>query len=813
MADFSDLFNQYMGARIGQATGAFTDPTGYLTNTVYGDLGLDNPDQVGNTKPKTTTIKHNDDGSKEITNKYEMPAVDYSLNKTTNPYSTMSAPGEASYSTQQQPVVPVAPDQNAAETARLAQQEQFAQGVPQAPVQQPEPQGVPRSMSGVPQTGAGMFPQGAQPIPTQALAPDLTAAIQKNETGGLANPNAAVGAAGERGAMQVLPTTSRDPGFGVKPAQDNSPEELNRVGRDYYTAMQQRYNDPVLAAAAYNAGPGTMDKAIARSQAEGGHPMAYMPAATQDYAGKFAQTIGYKPGQTNAENPAVTRPWIVEGTGLHMPGHEINKELDIVNAAKGNPEELHKIAYNPATPPMLAKIAIDDLTGYYDAIKAQQKAEKVVTSAATGDTKATNELMRDLRKENEEGSYVKAYLFARLGLTDLARNEQQKLGAGSQTSIASLDGQQYAVRLDGQGNITKAYDSSGAAVPDSTIAKLQSNYAGIKGAQAHTATFKDKDTGELYVQQTMGGGQTRIVNMATGVPFQGKTSNLMAYGIGADVERKNVEQLQTLRNRLLNEPNIDAAKELAKFNALNGTNYNYSQVINAQPAMTAPVGGAPTTPGITQAPTAQAFGTQAPAQPSVAQPQAAATAPGVVPGPAGVSTAASSRLIPVPAQPAPGESPTAFAARRNQVIETNKKISGEEADKMHGAEQIYDVVKEINDTLPKATGSVIGTKIDQLAGIFGHSTEGAQATAKLQVLGDRILKSVPRFSGATSDRDVASYKAAAGQLADPNVPIETRIAAFRTIQDINKKYAPDLDWDFNKQPGQGFKIIKREKIQ
>ena len=81
------------------------------------------------------------------------------------------------------------------------------------------------------------------------------------------------------------------------------------------------------------------------------------------------------------------------------------------------------------------------------------------------------------------------------------------------------------------------------------------------------------------------------------------------------------------------------------------------------------------------------------------------------------------------------------------------------------------------------------------------------------MLGDRILKSVPRFSGATSDRDVASYKAAAGQLADPNVPIETRIAAFRTIQDINKKYAPDLDWDFNKQPGQGFKIIKREKIQ
>ena len=36
--------------------------------------------------------------------------------------------------------------------------------------------------------------------------------------------------------MQVMDATNRDPGFGVLPAQDDSPEERARVGRDYLQA-------------------------------------------------------------------------------------------------------------------------------------------------------------------------------------------------------------------------------------------------------------------------------------------------------------------------------------------------------------------------------------------------------------------------------------------------------------------------------------------------------------------------------------------------------------------------------------------------
>lgn len=68
---------------------------------------------------------------------------------------------------------------------------------------------------------------------------------------------------GAKGRMQVLDSTSRDPGFGVRPAKDNSLEERARVGRDYYDAMLKRYNgDAEKAMAAYTDGAGTVDDAI-----------------------------------------------------------------------------------------------------------------------------------------------------------------------------------------------------------------------------------------------------------------------------------------------------------------------------------------------------------------------------------------------------------------------------------------------------------------------------------------------------------------------------------------------------------------------
>lgn len=65
---------------------------------------------------------------------------------------------------------------------------------------------------------------------------------------------------GAQGVGQIMPPTGKDPGFGVKPLQDDSEQENRRFTEDYLGAMLKRYNgNQILALAAYNAGPGQVD--------------------------------------------------------------------------------------------------------------------------------------------------------------------------------------------------------------------------------------------------------------------------------------------------------------------------------------------------------------------------------------------------------------------------------------------------------------------------------------------------------------------------------------------------------------------------
>ena len=79
--------------------------------------------------------------------------------------------------------------------------------------------------------------------------------------------------------------------------------------------------------------------------------------------------------------------------------------------------------------------------------------------------------------------------------------------------------------------------------------------------------------------------------------------------------------------------------------------------------------------------------------------------------------------------------------------------------------------------------------------IFGGGGKQSQADAKLKVLGQKLVQQVPRFEGPQSDKDVASYQAAAGDIGNANRPIAARLAALQTLVDLNKKYYPNGDWD------------------
>jgi len=89
--------------------------------------------------------------------------------------------------------------------------------------------------------------------------------------------------------------------------------------------------------------------------------------------------------------------------------------------------------------------------------------------------------------------------------------------------------------------------------------------------------------------------------------------------------------------------------------------------------------------------------------------------------------------------------------------------------------------------IDQSTGSGAGALVDMAAGFFGKATPGAIAAGRTAPIFDLVLKMVPRFEGPQSDKDTQSYKEAAGQLANPSVPNETKKQAGREILRLMKQ--------------------------
>ncbi|SEN67835.1 Soluble lytic murein transglycosylase [Pseudorhodobacter antarcticus] len=122
------------------------------------------------------------------------------------------------------------------------------------------------------------------------------------ESGGRAD---AVSPAGARGTHQVMDGTNSDPGFGVRPAQDNSAEERARVGSDYWAMLHKRYSGDLEAVAiGYNAGPGNADKWLA-----GGRDYSVLPkrSETEPYAKNIMAALGNWKAPTGADRANIAQ--------------------------------------------------------------------------------------------------------------------------------------------------------------------------------------------------------------------------------------------------------------------------------------------------------------------------------------------------------------------------------------------------------------------------------------------------------------------------------------------------------------------------
>jgi hypothetical protein len=181
----------------------------------------------------------------------------------------------------------------------------------------------------------------------------LISHILKKESGNRdydAKGNPLTSSRGAKYAMQVMPETAASPGFGINPAKSDSPEEYNRVGRELASALLNKYQDPKLAAAAYNWGSGNVDKWIAKGSDE-----SKMPKETQNYmvssnfaAGGIA-SIKHYDGDTDgslvaADNPALQRSYAVS-EGIRNLGPSIANAF----TNPRNYDPMQKLVIDPAS--------------------------------------------------------------------------------------------------------------------------------------------------------------------------------------------------------------------------------------------------------------------------------------------------------------------------------------------------------------------------------------------------------------------------------------------------------------------------------
>lgn len=103
------------------------------------------------------------------------------------------------------------------------------------------------------------------------------------------NGNRITSPVGARGIMQVMPETARAPGYGIRPS-NGTPEDDARLGKEYRAKMEQVYGgDYAKMWAAYNWGPGNLNKALKR---HGAQWLDFAPAETRAYVNKNIRALG-----------------------------------------------------------------------------------------------------------------------------------------------------------------------------------------------------------------------------------------------------------------------------------------------------------------------------------------------------------------------------------------------------------------------------------------------------------------------------------------------------------------------------------------
>lgn len=256
--------------------------------------------------------------------------------------------------------------------------------------------------------------------------------------------------------------------------------------------------------------------------------------------------------------PAETQPVVAPN-----PLESIGKEQDLPKRYAG----FQKMVMDPSLDEGTRKMAA---TGMMETLQRQQAEAKAMRELQTA---SPNDLARIIKKDSEEGSFVKYFLASRLGLQELASKEADKLGyTNTRTSEQLPTGEKYYVERRKDGTVVGAMDTNGNYVPQDVLARISTESLPSKGAKAEVGvqTVVNQKTGQIgKVVTQQFGSQTRTFIESEGKMYP---ANGNEWKPQTEVTQLNVMQ-QKLMERLKYVEPTKRMEVAAKFDQENGTNF------------------------------------------------------------------------------------------------------------------------------------------------------------------------------------------------------------------------------------------------
>jgi hypothetical protein len=102
---------------------------------------------------------------------------------------------------------------------------------------------------------------------------------------------------------------------------------------------------------------------------------------------------------------------------------------------------------------------------------------------------------------------------------------------------------------------------------------------------------------------------------------------------------------------------------------------------------------------------------------------------------------------------------------------------------------VLDLAARAKAVLPQSSSGLISSLFTMATDAAGIPTDKSKADGQLRVIGGALTSNIPRMEGPQSDADRLLYQQSAADVANPNKPYQTRIAALEAVIALNEKYA------------------------